>query len=173
MQAVVQDAYGTTDVLELRQIDRPSIADDEVLVEVRATGVDRGVVHLMTGLPYVVRLAGYGLRAPKTPVPGMDVSGVVTAIGDGVTRFAVGDEVMGIARGSFAEFAAAEEKKLIPKPETLSFEQGAVVAIAGITALQAVRDHGGVTKESEVLILGASEGSAASPCKSPRPSEPP
>ena len=158
MQAVVQDSYGSTDVLELRQIDRPDIADDEVLVEVRATGVDRGVLHLMTGLPYVVRLAGYGLRAPKTPVPGLDVSGVVVAVGMQVTRFSVGDEVMGVARGAFAEYAAALESKLVHKPEALAFEQASVVAISGLTALQAVRDHGQVTQGSDVLVLGASGG---------------
>jgi NADPH:quinone reductase-like Zn-dependent oxidoreductase len=144
MKAIVQDTYGSTDVLELRDIDKPALADDEVLVRVHAAGVDRGVWHLMTGLPYPIRLAGYGLRAPKTTVPGMDVAGVVEAVGKDVTRFQPGDEVFGIAKGAFAEYARAPENKLAPKPANLTFEQAAVVAISGITALQALRDNGSV-----------------------------
>lgn len=100
MKAIVQDTYGPAEVLELRDVDQPPIADDAVLLRVRAAGVDRGVWHLMTGLPYPIRLAGYGLRAPKTPVPGMDVAGVVQAVGRDVTRFQPGDEVFGIGKGS-------------------------------------------------------------------------
>jgi len=144
MKAIVQDTYGSPDVLELRDIDRPEIADDEVLVRVHAAGVDRGVWHLMTGLPYPVRLAGYGLRSPKNPVPGMDVAGVVEAVGKNVTRFQSGDEVFGIGKGTFAEYARALEDKLAHKPANLTFEQAAVVAISGSTALQALRDHGKV-----------------------------
>ncbi len=158
MKAIVQDTYGSTDVLELRDIDRPEIADDEVLVRVRAAGVDRGVWHLMTGLAYPIRLAGYGLRAPKTPVPGMDLAGVVAAVGKDVTRFQPGDEVLGIGKGAYAEYARAPEDKLVPKPATLTFEQAAAVAISGITALQALRDKGRVAAGQKVLVVGASGG---------------
>jgi len=158
MKAIVQDSYGSTDVLELRDIDKPEIADDEVLVRVHAAGVDRGVWHVMTGLPYPIRLAGYGLRAPKTPVPGMDVAGVVEAIGNDVTRFQPGDEVFGIGKGAFAEYVRAPENKLAPKPANLTFEQAAAVAISGLTALQALRDEGNVQPGQQVLIIGASGG---------------
>ena len=158
MQAIVHDTYGSADVLELRDVDKPVIGDDEVLVRVRAAGVDRGVWHVMTGLPYPIRLAGYGLRAPKNPVLGMDVAGVVDAVGKDVTRFQPGDEVFGIAKGSYAEFARVPENKLAPKPANLSFEQAAAVAISGITALQGVRDHGHVTAGQKVLVIGASGG---------------
>ncbi len=156
MKAIVRDTYGSPDVLELRDIDKPEIGDDEVLVRVHAAGVDRGVWHLVTGLPYLVRIAGYGLRAPKNPVLGMDLAGVVEAVGKNVTRFRPGDEVFGIGEGSFAEYARAREDKLAPKPANLTFEQAAVVAISGLTALQALRDHGRVEPGQEVLIIGAS-----------------
>ena len=149
MKAIVQYKYGSADGLELRDIDKPEIGDDEVLVRVHAAGVDRGVWHLMTGLPYPIRVAGYGLRAPKTPVPGADVAGVVEAVGNDVTRFQPGDEVFGIGKGSYAEYARAREDKLAPKPANLSFEQAAVVAISGLPALQGLRDHGG--RDPEVL----------------------
>ena len=158
MQAIVQDRYGSTDVLELRDIDEPEIADDEVLIRVHAAGVDRGVWHLMTGLAYPIRLAGYGLRVPKTPVPGMDLAGVVAAVGSGVTRFRPGDEVFGIGKGAYAEFARAPERKLALKPANLTFDQAAVLAISGSTALQAVRDKGQVRSGQQVLITGASGG---------------
>jgi NADPH:quinone reductase-like Zn-dependent oxidoreductase len=158
MKAIVQDTYGATDVLELRDIDKPEIANDEVLVRVHAAGVDRGVWHVMTGLPYPIRLAGYGLRAPKTPVLGADMAGVVEAVGNDVTRFQPGDEVFGIGEGAFAEYARARESKLAPKPANLTFEQAAVVAISGLTALQGLRDHGKVRPGQKVLIIGASGG---------------
>jgi len=124
---------------------------------VHAAGVDRGVWHLMTGLPYLARLA-FGFRAPMTPVPGMDVAGVVEAVGKNVTRFQPGDEVYGIGKGTFAEYALAREEKLAPRPASLTFEQAAVVAISGLTALQGLRDHGKVDSGKEVLIIGASGG---------------
>jgi len=158
MRAIIQEKYGAPDVLELRDIDKPEITDDEVLVRVRAAGVDRGVWHLMTGLPYPVRLAGYGLRAPKNPVLGMDLAGVVEAVGTNVGRFEPGDEVFGIGKGSFAEYARASENKLAPKPENLTFEQAAVLAISGLPALQGLRDHGQVEPGQQVLIIGASGG---------------
>jgi NADPH:quinone reductase-like Zn-dependent oxidoreductase len=134
------------------------MGDDEVLVRVHAAGVDRGVWHLMTGLPYPIRLAGYGLRAPKNPVLGRDVAGVAETVGKNVTRFRPGDEVFGIGEGSFAEYALAREDKLASKPVNLTFEQAAAVAISGLTALQALRDHGRVEAGQEVLIIGASGG---------------
>jgi len=126
MKAIVQDGYGSADVLKLRDIDRPSIGDDEVLVQVRAAGVDPGVWHLMTGEPYLVRAMGFGLRKPKVPVRGRDVAGVVEAVGARVTRFGRGDEVYGTCEsGSFAEYAAAPEERLASKPASVSFEQAA------------------------------------------------
>ena len=158
MKAMVRDAYGSPDVLELRDVGRPGIGDDGVLVRVRAAGLDRGVWHIMAGLPYPIRLAGFGLRAPKNPVIGSDVAGVVEAVGGEVSRFKPGDEVFGIGEGTFAEYARAPEDKLAPKPANLTFEQAAAVAVSGSTALQGVRDHGKVRPGQEVLIIGASGG---------------
>src|SRR5215216_5867125 len=158
MKAIVRDAYGPPEVLELRDIDIPEIADDEVLVRVHAAGVGRDVWHVMTGLPYPIRIAGYGFRAPKNPVIGSDMAGVVEAVGNNVSRFQPGDEVFGIGKGSYAEYVCAREDKLAPKPTNLIFEQAAVVAIMGSTALQALRDHGKVRPRQEVLIIGASGG---------------
>src|ERR687892_2423123 len=158
LKAIVRDTYGSPDVLELREIDKPEIADGEVLVRVHAAGVGRDVWHIMTGLPYPIRLAGYGLRAPKNPVIGSDVAGVVETVGKDVSRFQPGDEVFGIGKGSYAEYVCAREDKLAPKPENLPFEQAAVVAISGSTALQALRDQGKVEPGQEVLIIGASGG---------------
>jgi NADPH:quinone reductase-like Zn-dependent oxidoreductase len=158
MKAIVQETYGSPDVLELREIDKPRITEDEVLVRVHAAGVDRGVWHLMMGLPYPVRLAGYGLRAPKNPVPGMDVAGVAEAVGKNVTRFEPGDEVFGIGKSTYAEYASALEAKLAPRPANLTFEQAAVLAISGLTALQGLRDHGRLESGQKVLVIGASGG---------------
>src|SRR5215208_752861 len=158
MKAIFRDEYGSPDVLQLRDIDKPEITDDEVLLRVRAAGVGRDVWHVMAGLPYPIRLAGYGLRAPKNPVIGSDVAGVVETVGNNVSTFQPGDEVFGIGKGSYAEYARAPEDKLTPKPENLTFEQAAVIAIMGSTALQALRDHGKVEPGQEVLIIGASGG---------------
>jgi NADPH:quinone reductase-like Zn-dependent oxidoreductase len=159
MKAIVQDVYGPADVLKLRDIDRPSIGDREVLVQVRAAGVDPGVWHLMTGEPYLVRAMGFGLRKPKVAVRGRDVAGVVEAVGVHVTRFRPGDEVFGTCEsGSFAEYAAAPEKRLARKPANVSFAQAAVVPISGVTALQGVRDCGRVKSGQEVLVIGAAGG---------------
>src|SRR5687768_15575395 len=158
MKAIVRDTYGSPDVLELRDIDKPEIEDDEVLVRIHAAGVDRGVWHIMRGLPYPIRLAGYGFRAPKNPVIGSDVAGVVEDVGKNVRRFQPGDEVFGIGKGSYAEYVRAREDKLAHKPANLTFEQAAVLAIMGSTALQALRDHGKVRPGQEVLIIGASGG---------------
>jgi NADPH:quinone reductase-like Zn-dependent oxidoreductase len=158
MMAIVQDAYGSPDVLELREIDKPRSAEDEVLVRVHAAGVDQGVWHLMAGLPYLVRIAGVGLRAPKNPVRGYDVAGRVEAVGENATRFKPGDEVFGTCRGSFAEYAAARADRLALKPANLTFEQAAAVPISGYAALQAVRDRGKVRAGQRVLIIGAGGG---------------
>lgn len=158
MQAVIAPRYGGPDVLDPAVLDLPAIADDEVLVEVHAAGVDRGTLHLLTGTPYVVRVLGFGLRRPKQPVPGLDLAGVVVATGSAVTRFQVGDEVFGIGRGAFAQFAAAKESKLSPKPASVSFESAAAVAVSGATALQSVTDVGGVKAGQSVLVIGASGG---------------
>ena len=160
MQAIVQDRYGPPDVLELREIAKPVIGDDEVLVRVGAAGVDRGVWHLMTGLPYFLRLIipELGRRAPKNPVRGSDVAGVVEDVGRNVTRFQPGDEVFGIGMGSYAEYTRALESKLARKPAKLTFGQAAVVPISGLTALQAVRDSGKVQPGQKVLVIGASGG---------------
>jgi NADPH:quinone reductase-like Zn-dependent oxidoreductase len=158
LKAIVRDTYGSPDVLELRHIDIPEIADEEVLVHVHAAGVGRDVWHVMSGLPYPIRLAGYGFRAPKNPVIGSDMAGVVEAVGKNVTRFQPGDEVFGIGKGSYAEYVCAREDKLAPKPTNLTFEQAAVLAIMGSTALQALRDQGKVRQGQEVLLIGASGG---------------
>ena len=157
MRAIVQRQYGNADVLSLAVIDRPTIGDSDVLVQVRAAGLDRGTWHLMAGLPYAVRPIA-GLRAPKQPVPGLDVAGVVVAVGSAVTRFQPGDEVFGIARGSFAEFAAASENKLALKPATLTFEQAAALPVSGLTALRGLEAIGKVQPGQHVLIIGASGG---------------
>jgi NADPH:quinone reductase-like Zn-dependent oxidoreductase len=160
MQAIVQQRYGTRagDVMRLERAARPALAANEVLVHVRAAGVDRGTWHLMTGQPYLMRLIGFGFRGPKNQVPGMDVAGTVAAVGPEVTRFAVGDEVLGIGRGTFAEYAAAPEAKLVRKPAALSFEHAAVLTVSGLTALQALRDAGRIKPGQKVLVIGASGG---------------
>lgn len=159
MRAIVQDVYGPAGVLRLRDIGRPSIGDGEVLVRVRAAGVDPGVWHLMTGEPYLVRAMGFGLRKPKVAVRGRDLAGVVEAAGPRVTRFRPGDEVYGTCpSGSFAEYAAAPQERLAAKPASLSFEQAAAVPISGVTALQAVRDCGRVQPGQQVLVIGAAGG---------------
>ena len=158
MQAVVQHEYGSADVLRVEQIHLPTIADGEVLVRVHAAGLDRGTWHVMAGLPYLFRLMGPGLRTPRNPVPGLDVAGTVAAVGAAVTRFEAGDEVFGISQGSFAEYARAREDKLAHKPANLTFDQAAVVAVSGLTALQGLRDLGRVLPGQHVLIVGASGG---------------
>ncbi len=157
MKAIVQDTYGSTAVLETRDIDKPEIGDDEVLVRVRAAGVNPGDWAIMSGLPYIARPV-YGLRKPKNGVRGTDVAGQVEAVGPGVTRFRLGDEVFGWCNGSFAGYAAASEERLALKPANLTFEQAAAVPMAGLVAFQALRDHGGVRAGQKVLINGASGG---------------
>jgi NADPH:quinone reductase-like Zn-dependent oxidoreductase len=158
MRAIVQDTYGSAEVLRLDRIARPQIADDEVLVQVRAAGLDRGTWHMMAGQPYLLRLLGFGFRGPKNRVPGLDVAGTVAEVGSAVTRFSTGDEVFGISRGSFAEYAAVREDKLSRKPANLTFVQAAVVPISAGTALQGLTDAGRVEAGQRVLVIGASGG---------------
>ncbi len=157
MRAIVQAGYGSADVLHLAEIGRPAAGDGEVLLRVHAAGLDRGTWHLMAGQPYLIRLVS-GLRAPKNPVPGLDVAGAVVAVGADVTGFAVGEEVFGIGHGSFAEYARAGPAKLVRKPAGLTFAQAAVVAVSGLTALQGLRDAGRLRPGQHVLITGASGG---------------
>jgi NADPH:quinone reductase-like Zn-dependent oxidoreductase len=158
MRAVVQAAFGSAVVLHVEEIDRPTIGDDEALIRVHAAGMDRGTWHLMAGRPYMFRLMGAGLRAPKNLVSGLDVAGTVVAAGPHVTRFEVGDEVFGISRGSFAEYACAREDKLARKPANLTFDQAAAVAVSGLTALQSLTGIGHIEPGQHVLIVGASGG---------------
>jgi NADPH:quinone reductase-like Zn-dependent oxidoreductase len=158
MAAVVQDRYGDAGVLHQERIGVPEIAANEVLVRVHAAGLDRGTWHLMTGKPYLMRVAGMGFRGPKDRVPGRDLAGVVEAVGSAVTRFAVGDEVYGVGRGSFAERAVAREDQLARKPVSLSFEQAAVVPTSAATALQALTEQGRIQAGQSVLVVGASGG---------------
>ena len=160
MRAVVQRRYGTRagDVMRLERTARPAVAANEVLVRVRAAGVDRGTWHVMAGQPYLMRVLGFGFRRPKNPVPGMDVAGTVAAVGSAVTRFAVGDEVLGVGRGTFAEYAAAPEAKLVRKPDALGFERAAVLTVSGLAALQGLRDAGRIKAGQRVMVIGASGG---------------
>jgi NADPH:quinone reductase-like Zn-dependent oxidoreductase len=157
MKAIVQDRYGSADVLEFRDIEVPGVGENDVLVRVRAAGCGPDVWHIMTGLPYFARLM-VGLRRPKIGVRGGDVAGTVEAVGASVTGFRPGDEVMGISEGSFAELAIARPDKLVPKPARLSFEEAAAVPISGIAALRAIRDVGNVQSGQNVLIIGAAGG---------------
>jgi NADPH:quinone reductase-like Zn-dependent oxidoreductase len=152
MKAMVQDRYGAQDVLELRDIDRPAPKPDEVLVRVHAAGVDQGTWHQVTGLPYLARLA-LGVRRPRQPVPGLDMAGVVEAIGAQVTEFQPGDEVFGVGRGTFAEYTTA--KTLVHKPANVTFEQAAAVPVSGCTALTALQ---GVESGQRVMVIGAGGG---------------
>src|SRR5438445_683844 len=158
MQAAVRRRYGSADLVHLEEIDRPTPKPGHVLVHVQAAGVDRGVWHLMTGKPYLMRIAGFGLRAPKNPVLGRELAGVIEAVGTGVTRFKPGDDVFGIGEGSFAEYVVARADRLAPKPQNLTFEQAAPIGVSGLTALQAVRDHAQVKAGHDVLVIGASGG---------------
>lgn len=159
MNAAVRRSY-TTDPTEIaiERVPRPVPGEGEVLVQVHAAGVDRGVWHLMAGLPYLVRMAGFGITGPKQPILGLDLAGIVESVGSGVTTFAPGDRVHGVGDGSYAELAIAKADKLAPIPADLSFEQAAAIPVSGITALEAVRDHAKIATGERVLILGASGG---------------
>jgi NADPH:quinone reductase-like Zn-dependent oxidoreductase len=157
MKAIVQDKYGSPDVLELRDIDKPVVKDDEVRVRVHAAAVNIGDWHLLRGMPYAMRMAS-GLLKPKHEVPGLDVAGQVEAVGRDVKQFRPGDEVFGWGKGAFAEYACAAENNLLPTPADLTFEQSAAVGDSAFTALAAVRDQGKVQPGQRVLINGASGG---------------
>lgn len=157
MKAVTQDRYGPPEVLRLDDLPPPTPRPDEVLVRVRAAGVDRGVWHVVGGTPYVARLA-FGLRRPRQPVPGFDVAGTVEAVGRDTDAFRVGDEVLGIGRGTYAELAVAKASKLVARPASLEPVPAAATAISGLTALQALHQHGQVAAGQRVLVIGASGG---------------
>ena len=157
MQAIVQDRYGSAEVLEAREIDKPEIGDDEVLVRVHAASIHVGDWILMTGSPFIMRLAT-GLRRPKNQVPGTDVAGTVEAVGKAVTQLRAGDEVFGWGAGAFAEYARAPESQFVVKPADLTFEEAASVGVSATTALQLLRDNGKVKPGQKVLINGASGG---------------
>ncbi len=160
MAAIVHHEYGNAprEVLRLAEVAKPTVGDDEVLVRVAAASVDRGTWHVMAGLPYPIRVAGFGLRTPKHLNPGRCLAGTVEAVGTDVTALVPGDEVYGTGDGSFAEYACARAGRLASKPTELSFEQAAAVPISALTALQGVRDHGRVQAGEKVLIIGASGG---------------
>lgn len=160
MTVIVHDRYGTVpeDILRLQEVDKPTIGDDEVLVRVQAASVDRGTWHIMAGLPYPIRLAGFGLRTPKHLNPGRCLAGTVEAVGRDVTGFKPGDDVFGTGDGTFAPYACVRTGKLARKPANISFEEAATVPVSGVTAVQGVRDHGRVQPGQKVLITGASGG---------------
>ncbi len=159
MKAIAHEAFGSPDVLQLRDRAVPQPGPGEVLVRVRAAAANPWDWHFMRGLPYIARLSGAGLRRPKHPVPGGDIAGDVVAAGAGATRFAVGDRVYGfIEFGGFAEYAVAPESLLAAMPANLTFEQAAAVPLAATTALQGLRDAGRVNAGDRVLVIGASGG---------------
>jgi NADPH:quinone reductase-like Zn-dependent oxidoreductase len=160
MTAIVQDEYGDVagEVLRLDRVERPPVDPDRVLVRVHAASVDRGTWHVMAGVPYPIRAAGFGLRRPKALNPGRSFAGTVESVGGEVGGIAAGDEVYGTCEGSFAEYAAVRPARMARKPANLTFAQAAAVPISGLTALQAVRDRGRVQPGQQVLVLGASGG---------------
>jgi NADPH:quinone reductase-like Zn-dependent oxidoreductase len=158
MKAIVRETYRSPDGLELKEIDKPVVGDDDVLVRVHAAGVDQGVWHLVTGLPYLLRIVGFGLRRPKTRVPGLDVAGRVEAVGRNVSRFQPGDEVFGTCSGSYAEYACARQDKFAPKPANVTFEQAAAVPSSAFAALQGLRRSAQVQAGQKVLVIGAGGG---------------
>lgn len=158
MKAIHHNRFGPLDVLEFVDIDPPTPGPGQVLVEVRAAGLNPGDRHAIRGVPYAARLMGYGLRRPKQPVPGMDLAGIVTAVGQGVTRISTGDTVFGWGTGTLAQFALAADDLIEPKPDRLTFEQAAAVPTAATAALQALTKIGDTKPGHQVLIIGASGG---------------
>ncbi|MEX2540687.1 MAG: NAD(P)-dependent alcohol dehydrogenase [Trueperaceae bacterium] len=157
MKAIVQRQYGSPDVLELQELDKPVVGDEEVLVRVRAAALNPVDWHFMRGEPYIMR-AGAGIGKPRVTRLGVDLAGQVEAVGCGVTQFKSGDEVFGTQRGAFAEYVNAQQGALALKPANLTFEQAAAVPVAGLTALQGLRDKGKLRPGQKVLINGASGG---------------
>jgi NADPH:quinone reductase-like Zn-dependent oxidoreductase len=158
MRAITRDAYGSANLLQVRDVARPVAAAGEVLVRVQAAGLDRGAWHFMTGRPYLMRLAGFGVRRPKDPGLGTELAGVVEAVGAEVSGLSVGDAVYGAGRNTFAQYASARPGRLARRPAILSAEQAAAVPVSGVTALQAVRKHGHLEPGQSVLVIGASGG---------------
>ncbi len=144
MRAIIQDTYGPPDVLELKDVDDPPVKEDEVLVRVHAAAVHPGDVLIMRGIPYILRLLGFGLRRPKKKIPGFAVAGHVETVGGDVSQLQPRDEVFGVCKGALAEYVSVSEDKLAVKPANLTFEQAAAVPISGLVALRALRDHGKV-----------------------------
>lgn len=157
MRAIVHDEYGFPDVLRIDEVDKPRAGDDEVLVRVHAASVNPYDWHMMTGKPYLVRTQA-GLRRPKQRIPGVDVAGVVDAVGKNITGLEIGDEVFGTGRGAYAEFVVASGDRIVPKPENVTFVQAAAVPMAAVTALQSLRDKGQIRTGHKVLVNGASGG---------------
>ena len=157
MKAIVQDEYGSADVLRFEDVETPAAGRGEVLIRVIAASVFIGDWHIMTGTPYAIRLVS-GLREPKQRVRGQDVAGEIEAVGEEVTAFRPGDEVFGIGNGTFAEYATAQTDKIAPKPDNLGFEEAATVPTTGCTALQGIRDVGKVHSGQRVLVIGAAGG---------------
>jgi NADPH:quinone reductase-like Zn-dependent oxidoreductase len=157
MKAITQRRYGSPDVLEFADVDTPAVGDDVLLVRVGAAGVDPSVWHFMRGAPYIMR-AGSGLRTPRAKLLGSDLAGTVEAVGRNVTNFKPGDQVYGVADGSFAEYVRVRPGLVALKPAGLSFEQAAAVPISAVTALQGLRDSGRLRPGQRVLINGASGG---------------
>ena len=157
MNAILYRKYGSADVLNLEQVEKPEVEEDEILVLILATSVNPADWHYITGKPYFMRLL-IGLRKPKKITLGVDMAGRVEAVGKNVTKFRVGDEVFGWSAASFAEYVKVTEKAIVSKPSNVDFEQGAAVAIAALTALQGLRDKGNLQDGHEVLINGASGG---------------
>ena len=158
MKAMVQDKYGSPEVLSLQEIETPEIGDDDVLIRVHSAGVHSGDWHLMKGEPYLMRIVGLGFRGPKARVRGMDVAGKVETVGKNVTRFQAGDDIFGVCDGAFAEYARAHQDKIAHMPTNLSFELAAAVPTSACTALQSLRDSGEIKPGQKVLIIGASGG---------------
>jgi NADPH:quinone reductase-like Zn-dependent oxidoreductase len=158
MKAIVYHTYGSPDVLKLEEIEKPTPKDDEVLVKVHAASVNAADWHIMRGKPFLMRLMGFGLLKPKNKILGSDIAGRVEAVGRNVQQFQPGDEVFGNIRGGFAEYVCTHEDALVVKPANISFEEAAAVPIAGITALQGLRDKGHIQPGQKVLIQGASGG---------------
>jgi len=157
MKAFVQETYGSADVMQLNEIDKPLVGDGAALVRVHAMSVNPADWHAISGTPFVARLA-FGVRKPKNPVPGTDLAGVVEAVGKDVTKLRPGDEVFGWSIGAFAEYACTPEDHVVPKPANLTFEQAAAFPIAATTALQGLRDWGQLRAGQTVLVIGASGG---------------
>ncbi len=158
MQAVVQNGYGSAQVLSVSTLPRPKAGPGEVVVKVQGAGIDRGTWHLMTGRPYLMRLMGFGFWRPKQPVPGIDLSGTVVELGAGVTNFKLGDQVFGIGQGTFAEYTRALACKLAKVPSGIALADASLLGVSAMTALQALTVNGGLRSGERVLIIGASGG---------------